>query len=135
GEVPLAEDRAGVVIRVAFEAEPFLEPLLQVRVVRLDAASHDADRGRPVKLLHPVDDRPEERLPLLVPAHVVDGEDDNRVDTRLADPLGGDEFGEGAMGVPGVKFVEVSELVAVAGGGGAGEGRGGGGGVANGGIW
>src|SRR5262249_8759746 len=80
-----------------------------------DPASHDADRGRAVELLHPVDDRPEECLPLLVPAHVVDGQDDNRIHPRLADPLGGDELGKGAMGVPGVEFVEVGESVAVAG--------------------
>src|SRR5262249_58882743 len=51
-----------------------------------------------------------------------------------AESLGGDEVGEGAMGVPGVKFVEVSEAVAVAGESGAGEEQEEGEGVTHGGI-
>ena len=66
--------------RVHLQAQPFLQPGLQVRLLRVDLAGHDADGGPAVDLLEPLQDRPQERLPLLVAAHVVDGQDDDGLD-------------------------------------------------------
>ena len=84
-----------MVERVDLDAQPFLEPGLQLRVVRVDPAGHDADRGAAVDLLQPVEDRPQVRLVLgSWSAHVVDRQDDDRLDALLADPLRRDQLGE-----------------------------------------
>ena len=94
GEVAVLEERARVGEGVDFERKALLEPRLEPRVVGLDRAGHDADRGAAVDRLEAVEDRAEERLVPGRVAHVVDRQDDHRVDPVLADPLRGRQLGE-----------------------------------------
>src|SRR5262249_17977914 len=61
--------------------------------------------------------RPQIGFPLLMPAHVIDGEDDDGINARLADPLRRDQLRKSAMRVIWVDLVEIREAIAVGGGG------------------
>ena len=47
--------------------------------------------------------------------HVIDGQDDHRLDARLADPLRRDQFGKVQVGVKRIVLVEIGEAVALKG--------------------
>ena len=120
GEGAFLQERARVREGVDFERETFGEPGLELRgVVGGDEVREDADGGAAVDLLQAIEDRAEEGLVFLRVAHVVDGEDDDGLDARLADPLRRDEFREIAVRVEGIVLVEIREAVGV-----GGEGRG-----------
>ena len=73
--------------RVDFQAQSFLQPLLQVWILRIDLTGHDAHRRAAVDAFQAIENRPQEGFPFLVPAHVVNGENDDRLNSFFADCL------------------------------------------------
>jgi hypothetical protein len=103
-----------MVVGVHLDRQAFLEPRLQLRVLRIDAARHDRHRGTAVDLLEPVEDRPQEGLILGAVAHVVDSQRDHALDPLLADPLGSDQLGKIAVRIIRVQRpVEIREPIAI----------------------
>jgi hypothetical protein len=123
-EVEPGQQRARVVERVRLEAQPLLQPPGQARVGGVELVGHDAERGAPVDLLEPLEDRAAIGLVDRRVAHVVDAEDDNRLHALFADPLRRRQPGEPPADVVRVGAVEVRQAVRVGGGGGRGGGRG-----------
>ena len=101
--------------RVTFDAQPFPEPALQLRIIRLDVTRHDADRGAAVDLLEPIQDRPQVLFVLRRISHVVDRQHDDGFDAFFADPLRRDELREILVRIPRIAFVEIRQTVAVLG--------------------
>lgn len=113
GEISVCQQRAGVVDGVRLEADALREELLQLRIVGLDLACHDAEVCFAVDLLETVQDRPQKLLVFLRVAHVVDRQHDHRVNALLAHPLGRHQPGGCPGDVIGIQLVEVSQPIRV----------------------
>ena len=82
----------------------------------VEMTSHDADGGPAVDALQAAEDGAQERLPFSGSVHVVDAQDDHRLDAVLADPLRRDQLGETAVYVVRIdRAVQVREPVTVGG--------------------
>ena len=101
--------------RVDFQAQSFLQPLLQVWILRIDLTGHDAHRRAAVDAFQAIENRPQEGFPFLVPAHVVNGENDDRLDSFFADPLRRHQLGKGARNVIGIQFIQIGQSVSIRG--------------------
>ena len=112
-KVPPLQQRVRMIDRMRLEADPLLQPRLELRIFRVNFAGHDADRRAPVDLLEPVENRPQPRLvPGGVP-HVVDREDDDGFHPLFPHPLRGLEPREFEPHIVGVASVEVGQPVRV----------------------
>src|SRR5205807_1981673 len=74
---------------------------------------HDAYRGSAINRLQATEDGSKEGFVFLGFAHVVDSENDDRLDVVLRDPLRRRQTRELAMRVVEVDFVEIGEAVAI----------------------
>ena len=99
--------------RVDLQAESLIQPLLQMRMLGIDIAGHDADRRSAIDLLEPIQNRPQKSFPLFVAAHVVDRQNDDGLDPILAHPLRGDQLREIAVNIIWIaRFIEVGKPIA-----------------------
>ena len=114
-EVAGGQERAGVIDGVDFDRESFTKPTLQLWMIGADRVGHDADRCPAVYLFQPLQHRPQEGLVQAGVSHVVNGQDHDRLDTLLTDPLGCDQLGRVESHVVEGVPVEVSQLVALGG--------------------
>ena len=87
GEITAREDWTGMIDRVNFEADSFIQKLLELRICRIHLAGHDADRRAAIDLLEAGNRGAEEFLVAGGFAHVIDGDDDHRIDTFFPHPL------------------------------------------------
>src|SRR5215813_4822051 len=77
-----------------FQRYPFLEPGLQLWLLRRDRDRHDADSRAAIDLLQTIKNRAKEFLPTLRLRHVVNGQYHDRLDAGFSNPLRCDEFRE-----------------------------------------
>ena len=107
-KISALQQRAGMVDRMAFDAEPFLEPRLQLRIGWIDLASHDADRRPAVDLFQPLEDRPEIGFVLRRIPHIVDRQHDDCFDPFFTHPLRRRQFRKVATDV--IRIAELGEV-------------------------
>ena len=96
------------------EAETFLEPDLELRMIGVDRVGQNAN-GRPtVNLFQSFKNRPQECLVSLRLSHVINRKDHDTLDIRVADPLRGNQAGECAVHIKGVAwFGKIDQAIAV----------------------
>ena len=112
-EVAVRQQRAWMRERVDFKRQSFLEPALQLGILRIKFVAKNADRRPAVNLPEPVQKRPQERFIFRRLAHVVDGQNHHRFHVRFAHPLRRGQPGRIQTGVEGIGFVETSQPVGV----------------------
>ena len=99
--------------RVDFKRQSFLEPALQLGILRIKFVAKNADWRAAVDLLEPIQKRPQECFIFRRLAHVVDGQNHHRFHVRFAGPLRRGQPGKIQTGVEGIGFVEISQPVGV----------------------
>ena len=96
-----------------FEGETFLEPGLELLIGWIDGGRHDADGSTAIDLFEAIENRAEELLPFGWCVHVVDGEDDDGLDTGFADPLWSSQLWKIAANIKRIGFAEIGEAIGV----------------------
>ena len=88
GQVAVLQAGTRMVNGMDINAEPFLEPFCQQRVVGIYTVSHDAYRGPSVNLLEPLQDGTQVGFVTPRIPHVINGQHNDCLDAGFADPLG-----------------------------------------------
>ncbi len=96
---------------VTFEAQAFTKPALQLRVVRLHIARHDADGSAAVDLLESIQNGSKVCFVLRRISHVVNGKHDDGFNGFFADPLRRDELRKILVRIPRAAVVQIREFV------------------------
>ena len=99
--------------RMTFEAQAFPEPALQLRVVRLHIARHDADGSAAVNLLESIQNGSKVCFVLRGISHVVNGKHDDGFNAFFADPLRRDKLRKIRVRIPWAAFVQIREFVRI----------------------
>ena len=99
--------------RVDFKRQSFLEPALQLGILRIKFVAKNADRRPAVNLPEPVQKRTQERFIFRRLAHVVDGQNHHRFHVRFTHPLRRGQPWGIQTGAEGIGFVETSQPVDV----------------------
>lgn len=99
--------------RMTFEAQALTKPALQLRVVRLHIARHDADGSAAVDLLESIQNGSKVCFVLRGISHVVDGEHNDSVNAFFAHPLRRYELRKIRVRIPRVAFVQIREFVRI----------------------
>ena len=85
---------------MAFQADTFAEPCLQLGVFGFNRTRHDADRSPSVDRLQSLKDRSQVGFVSGRISHVIDRQHDNAFDPFFAHPAGGGESRKVRLGKP-----------------------------------
>ena len=111
-EVAAAEERTRVGNRVRFERDAGLKPLLQSGVGVVGLVGHEADgRSAVFDFAKAFEDRVEVFLEAVDFAQIVEGQDDDGLDTAIADPHRRGQLGKVFVGIVDERRLQVEKLI------------------------
>ena len=100
--------------RVDFDREALIQPLLKLRIISRNLIGHDADRSSPIDFFQAIQNWSE--ISFVAPgiSHIVDCEDDDRLNALLSRPLRRGESGKISVNVVRVNgTVEVTQSIPI----------------------